>query len=80
MHEPRPPSWWSPKTETVKYYDVSLGTPTRGRLCCRGPAATVNYNPILSSDRMLRSNELTTVLKMISIEKGKICHGSRKIA
>jgi hypothetical protein len=41
---------------TIKYGLESRGTQTRAGLLWRGPAATVNYRPGLSSERELQQN------------------------
>jgi hypothetical protein len=51
---------------TIKYGLESRGTQTRARLRWRGPAATVNYRPVLSSERALQTRNC---LKKISRRK-----------
>jgi hypothetical protein len=46
---------------TIKYGLESRGTQTRARLRWRGPAATVNYRPVLLSERALQNYKPTTV-------------------
>jgi hypothetical protein len=46
---------------TIKYGLESSGTQTRAGLRWRGPAATVNYRPVLSSERALQNNKPATV-------------------
>jgi hypothetical protein len=56
-----------PLTLTLKNWDnkiyglESRGTETRAGLWLRGPAATVNYRPVLSSERALQNNKPATV-------------------
>jgi hypothetical protein len=45
----------------IKYCLESRGTQTRALLRWRGPAATVNYRPVLSSERALQNNKPATV-------------------
>jgi hypothetical protein len=52
---------------TIKYGLESRGTQTRAGLHWRGPAATVNYRPVLSSERALQNNKPAT--KKISRRK-----------
>jgi hypothetical protein len=40
---------------TIKYGLESRGTKTRAGLCWQGPAATVNYRPVLSPERELQN-------------------------
>jgi hypothetical protein len=47
----------------------SHGTQTRARLRQRGPAATVNYRPVLSSERALQNNKPATVYRKFQGEK-----------
>jgi hypothetical protein len=53
---PGPPGWWSLESETVKCGHEFRETRTWECLPWRGPAATVNDRPILSSERMLRKD------------------------
>jgi hypothetical protein len=53
---PGPPGWGSLESETVKCGRKSRGTRTSEWLRWRGPAATVNDRPILSSERILRKD------------------------
>jgi hypothetical protein len=46
---------------TIKCGLESRGTQTRAGLCWRGPAARVNYTPVLSSERTLQNNKTATV-------------------
>jgi hypothetical protein len=46
---------------TIKYGLESRGTQTRAGLRWRRPVATVNYRPVLSSERALQNNKLATV-------------------
>jgi hypothetical protein len=46
---------------TIKYGLESSGTQTQAGLCWQGLAATVNYRPILSSERALQNNKPATV-------------------
>jgi hypothetical protein len=46
---------------TIKYGIESRGTQNRAGLRWRGPAATVNYRPVLSSERALQNNKPATV-------------------
>jgi hypothetical protein len=46
---------------TIKYGFGFRGAQTRVGLRCRGPAATVNYRPVLSSERALQNNKPGTV-------------------
>jgi hypothetical protein len=46
------------RTETIRYGLESFGTQTRSGLHWGGPAATINYRPVLSSERALRNNKL----------------------
>jgi hypothetical protein len=46
---------------TIKYGLESRGTQTRTEQRWRGPAPTVNYRPVLSSERALQNNKPTTV-------------------
>jgi hypothetical protein len=45
------------RIETIKYDVQSRGTQTRAGLLWRGPAATVNYRSVLSSERALQNNK-----------------------
>jgi hypothetical protein len=54
---------------TIKYCLDSRGTQTREGLRRRDPAATINYRPVLSSERELQNNKPATVLKKISRRK-----------
>jgi hypothetical protein len=45
---------------TIEYGFESHGTQTRVGLRCQGPAATVNYTPVLSPERALQSNKPST--------------------
>jgi hypothetical protein len=45
----------------IKYGLESGGTHTPAGLRCRGPAETVNYRPVLSSERALQNNKPATV-------------------
>jgi hypothetical protein len=67
MREPGPQSWGSLETETVIYGLVSRGIQTRERLRWRDPTATVNYNPVLSSE-MTPHNKSPSCLLTISLE------------
>jgi hypothetical protein len=49
------------KIRKIKYGLESSGTQTRKRLHWRGPAARVNYRPVLSSERAPQNNKHTTV-------------------
>jgi hypothetical protein len=51
---------------TIKYGLESRGTQTRAGLRWRGPAATVNYRPVLSSERALQNNKPANCLMKIS--------------
>jgi hypothetical protein len=46
---------------TIIYGLESRGTQTRAELRRRGPAATVNYRPVLLSERALQNNKSPTV-------------------
>jgi hypothetical protein len=46
---------------TIKYGIEPSGTQTRAGLRWRGPAATVNYRPVLLSERALQNNKPATV-------------------
>jgi hypothetical protein len=46
-------------------------------LSWRGPAATVNYRPVLSSERALQNNKPATVYKENVKEKEKLVAGPR---
>jgi hypothetical protein len=49
------------KFETIKFGLESRGTQTQEGLRWRGPAATVNCRPVLSSERELQNNKPVTV-------------------
>jgi hypothetical protein len=49
------------ESETVKYGHESHGTRTRKLLRWRGPAATVNDRPVLSSETALHINKFATL-------------------
>jgi hypothetical protein len=49
------------RIEKIKYDLESSGTQTGARLRWRGPAATVNYRPVLSSERALQNNKPATI-------------------
>jgi hypothetical protein len=61
---------------TLKYGLESRETQTRVRLRWRGPAATVNYRPVLSSERALQSNKPATSKENFK-EKEKLVAGPR---
>jgi hypothetical protein len=46
---------------TIKYGLESRGIQTRAGLRWRGPAATVNYRPVFSSETALQNNKPATV-------------------
>jgi hypothetical protein len=50
MREPGRPDWRNLKLETIKS-DESQGTLAREEMRWVGPASTVNYRPVLSSER-----------------------------
>jgi hypothetical protein len=50
MQEPAPPGWQILNIETMEYGHESRGIYTLERLRWRGPVASVNYRPILSSE------------------------------
>jgi hypothetical protein len=52
-----PPGCGSLKSETVKYGHESRGSQTWERLRWRGPAATVNYRSVFSSERASNFNK-----------------------
>jgi hypothetical protein len=62
---------------TIKYGLKSRGSQILAGLRWRGPAATVNYRPILSSERALQNNKLTNpkLFKENFKEKGKLAAG-----
>jgi hypothetical protein len=62
--------------ETIEYVLGSYGIQTRAGLRWRGPAATVNYRPVLSSERALQNNKLSTG-KIKFQGQRKICRGSQ---
>jgi hypothetical protein len=64
---------------TIKYGLQSRGTQTRAGLRWRGSAATVNYRPVLSSERALQNNKPTTVERKFQRQR-KIGHGSHMCA
>jgi hypothetical protein len=45
------PDWGKLKFETIKFGHEFLGTRTRERLRWRGPAVTIKYRSVLSSER-----------------------------
>jgi hypothetical protein len=53
----------------IKYVLGSRGTQTREGLHSRGPAATLNYRPVLSSERALENNKPSNCLKKIARRK-----------
>jgi hypothetical protein len=61
---------------TVKYGLGSSWTQTPAGLSWRGPAAAVNYRPVLSSERALQDNKPATVRRGFQGE-GKIGHWSQ---
>jgi hypothetical protein len=54
---------------TIEYGLEPRGTQTRAGLRWREPTATVNYRPVLSSERALQTNKPETCLKKISRRK-----------
>jgi hypothetical protein len=50
-----------PRIKTIEYGLESRGTKTWAGLRWRGPAATVNYRPVLSSERVLQNNKPASV-------------------
>jgi hypothetical protein len=56
-----PPGWGVSRIATINYDLESRGSQTRAGLRWRGPAATVNYRPVLSSERALQYNKPGTV-------------------
>jgi hypothetical protein len=46
---------------TIKYDLDSSGTQSRAGLRWQGPVATVNYRPVLSSERALQNNKPVTI-------------------
>jgi hypothetical protein len=55
------------ESETVKYCHEYHGPRTRKWLCWRGPAATVNVRPVLSSERAPHINKPANCLTVIKI-------------
>jgi hypothetical protein len=49
-----------PRIGAIKYGLESRSTQTRTGLLWRGPAAKVNYRPVVSSERALQGNKPTT--------------------
>jgi hypothetical protein len=52
--------WGISRIGTIKYGLESRWTQTQAGLRWRGLAATVNYRPVLSSERALQNNKLAT--------------------
>jgi hypothetical protein len=74
----RHPDWGNLKFEEKLGHELR-GTQTRERQRWRGPAATVNYRPVLSSESTPPNNRLAT--KKISREKKrKTGHDSQMVA
>jgi hypothetical protein len=79
-----PPGWGSLESETVKCGHESRGTRTWEWLRWRGPAAIVNYRPMLSSEKLLHKdyNRKCSVgkIKLLVVSlKGLVAKASRKV-
>jgi hypothetical protein len=54
---------------TIKYGLESCGTQTLAGLQWQGPAATANYRPVLSLERVLQNNKPATVYRQFLGER-----------
>jgi hypothetical protein len=74
MQEPGPPDggqiWGGLKFE-AKFGHGSRGTRTRERLHLQGPAATVNYRPVLSSERTHHKIKSSSVRRELQGRRGE---------
>jgi hypothetical protein len=69
MQGPGSPGYGSLKNWENKIWSWVARTQTRAGLLWREPTATINYRPVLSSERVLQNNKRANCIKIISRRK-----------